>query len=237
MLTPFGFFDLIETFPKHGCAVCNLLLRDVDRLLDSIVYEFVTDPEMQNKFRASRGLCNEHSWQLAKIGNALGVAILYEGVIDEVLKTLDQVAVGGGSQNGFARRLFQQNSNAALLAALEATQPCIACEAENAAEAEYVNVLSSYLSDERMAQAYRASDGLCFDHFKQTLGQTSDAEKAKLLIGIQREIWQRLQAELLEFMRKNDFQHAAEAMGAEGDSWLRAVGRVGGEKGVFGLRR
>jgi hypothetical protein len=54
---------------------------------------------------------------------------------------------------------------------------------------------------------------------------------------LQREIWQRLQAELHEFMRKSDYHNMDEKMGAEGDSWQRAIARVGGEKGVFGLRR
>jgi hypothetical protein len=39
--TPYSYFDLVEAFGKPGCAVCNLLLRDADRFLDSILYEYV----------------------------------------------------------------------------------------------------------------------------------------------------------------------------------------------------
>ena len=58
-----------------------------------------------------------------------------------------------------------------------------------------------------------------------------------LLEAIQTDIWTRLRAELNEFMRKSDFHNVGEVMGAEGSSWRRAVARLGGEHGVFGLRR
>ncbi len=236
MLTPFSYFDLLETFPKAGCAVCNLLRRDVTNMLDATLYEFVTDPSIQSKFRASRGLCNEHGWQLVKLGNALGIAVLYEQVIDELLKVVEQAAPNSASPRGFAR-LFQQNPNAALAAALEPEQPCMACKLQTESETQYISILSQHLADERMQAAYRVSEGLCLEHFRQVLRETNVAEHAKLLINMQSDIWRRLQSELLEFMRKSDFQYVDEAMGAEGNSWQRAVARMGGEHGVFGLRR
>ena len=39
-----------------------------------------------------------------------------------------------------------------------------------------------------------------------------------------------------EFADKNDYQRMHEAMGAEGDSWQRAIGQMAGEKGIFGIR-
>jgi hypothetical protein len=235
MLTPFGYFDLIETFPKSGCAVCNLLRRDVTNMLDATLYEFVTDPAIQRKFRASRGLCNEHGTQLLKLGSALGIAVLYEQVIDELLTVIEQTAPS--TQRGLTWRLFPQNPHAALASALEPAQPCMACTLQDESETQFISILSQHIADARMQAAFRASDGLCLEHFRQTVRETSAAEHAKLLIDMQRDIWRRLQDELNEFMRKQDFKNADEAMGAEGTSWQRAVARAGGEQGVFGLRR
>ena len=73
MLFPFGYYDLIEAFSQSGCAVCRLVKRDVQRNLNAILYEFVTDGEIYNRFRASRGLCAEHGQMLMGFGNALGI--------------------------------------------------------------------------------------------------------------------------------------------------------------------
>jgi hypothetical protein len=116
----------------------------------------------------------------------------------------------------------------------------MACETMNAAEHLYSALLSEQINDAKLQQAYRNSDGLCLPHFRQTLRHTSDQARLKLLVETQREIWQKLQAELRLFMSKSNTQAAGdsvrEAIGAEGDSWLRAVTQVSGERGVFGAR-
>jgi hypothetical protein len=235
MLTPVGYFDLLETLPKSGCAICNLALRDVRGLLDVTLYEFAIDPEIERKFRASRGLCNEHGWQLMQLGSALGIASLYQQVIDELL-TITKHSVMP-SPRKLAQRFFAPTPNASLAAALQPTQPCIACRRQHESEVLFTGVLSAHIAEARMQAAYRASEGLCLEHFRQTLLSILNAEDAKTFIALQREIWKRLQAELHEFMRKSDYHNVDEKMGTEGDSWQRAIARVGGEKGVFGLRR
>lgn len=66
MVTPVTYFDLIDYFPQPGCAICNLLRRNVDRSLDALLYEYVGDPDSHRVFRQRRGLCNEHSWHEEK---------------------------------------------------------------------------------------------------------------------------------------------------------------------------
>src|SRR5947207_14324480 len=103
MVTPQGHFELMETFPGSGCAICRLVLRGVEHFLESLLYEHINDPDIQRRYRASRGLCNEHSWQLVRHkGNSLGIAILYGAVIDELLKIAEQAEIG--AQPGLARR-------------------------------------------------------------------------------------------------------------------------------------
>ena len=48
---------------------------------------------------------------------------------------------------------------------------------------------------------------------------------------IARERYAVLRAELDEFIRKNDYRFQSEGMGAEGDSWKRAVGLMTGRPG------
>jgi hypothetical protein len=233
----FGFYDLVETFPKPGCAVCTLLEADTRRLLDNILYERVTDPPTQTRFRSSRGLCSEHAYQLTTFSHVLGIAILYEAVLDETLKALDQAEKEGHSPGGLARWWNAAVANDPLVTALEPVEPCMVCAAQDDHEALFIRILSDHITDERLESAYRQSDGLCREHFQMALRVTRDTRHARLLLDIQRDIWERLRGELREFARKYDFKHVDEKMGAEGDSWRRAALHFSGARGVFGRRR
>lgn len=236
ILTPFGYFDLIETFPQHGCPVCKLLLRDAEQMLDSLSYEFVLDSEVQAQFRASRGLCSEHGWQLITIGNALSIATLHETVLSSLLETMDKLSDGDLDKRGMGWQRSSRSS-AALAKAVEPTAPCMVCAHQERSEKIYLRILVEHLEDERMQAAFRASEGLCLEHFIRALRQAQAGKQTQLLVDIQREIWTRLHEELVEFMRKYDFHNVKETMGIEGDSWRRVVARLSGEKGVFGIRR
>jgi hypothetical protein len=234
MLTPFGYFDLIDEMEKSGCPVCNLLARDANKLLNTILYEYVIEPEMHGIFRASHGLCNEHGWQLVEMGNAMSIAVLYKAVVDEILKKMNSTISTGNSRG--MRRLFGRAENHAMADALESEYPCPVCDKKNENEKRYIQVFRDHLSDERLITAYKPSDGLCLKHFQQVLNSTSNAEDSHRLIDMQRQIWMDLQHDLSEFVRKYDFNNADEAMGKEGNSWLRSISQMTGGKGIFGLR-
>ena len=222
MTTPFGYFDLLEAFPLPGCAVCRLLDQDVDRYLDRLLYEYPTDPITQQTLRASRGLCHEHGWRLRRYNNALSVAVLYDAVVDELMRISLQVPADRG-------RSRRRGAGSALADALAPTQPCPACALRDDAEKRYLQILGEYVSEARFGDAFRQSDGLCLPHFRGALEGAHDAESARLLATVQSASWGKLKGELEMFMHKMD-AHYHERMGAEGTSWLRALARVAGEK-------
>jgi Family of unknown function (DUF6062) len=226
MTTPFGYFDLLEAFPKPGCAVCRLLDHDVDRFLDTLLFEYPVDPITQNNFRASRGLCHEHSWRLPGYNNALATAILYNAVLDEMLQISEQAPAE--KQTTFAR-LRGNGTNSALADALAPTRPCPACVVRSDAEKRYLQVLGERIGGERLGEAFRASDGLCLPHFRGVLAVTRDPENARQITMTQRAIWAKLKNELELFLHKSD-AHYHEQMGSEANSWLRAIARIAGEK-------
>jgi hypothetical protein len=71
------------------------------------------DPATQIQFRDSRGLCDHHGWELARVGNALSIAVLYERALGELLDILNQHRSAGNGRMALGR-LFSQNPNAAL---------------------------------------------------------------------------------------------------------------------------
>ena len=208
------------------------------RHLDSLLYEYVTEPQTNDAFRRGRGLCNQHSWQLREFkGTVLGISILYEAVLDEVLQIIEATQVMpqpkikrllGAQGEGSASRLADQ---------LEPEAHCVACEILEASEARSVQILRQHIAEAQLQQAYRASEGLCLPHFRQLLRATSGSEYVEFIVSTQRDIWRKLKDEVTLFITKNDFNHAGEPVGAEGTSWQRAIARMAGEKGVFGVRR
>ncbi|HXW00013.1 MAG TPA: hypothetical protein VEC93_16455, partial [Anaerolineae bacterium] len=65
-------------------------------------------------------------------------------------------------------------------------------------------------------------------HFRLALAQIADQETFTTLVESQKAIWQRLSAELSEFIRKKDHRFQNESFGPEGDAWLRAIEAVVG---------
>ncbi len=233
MVTPLAYFDLVETFAKPGCAVCRLVLRDVDRFLTSVMYERVNKSDTHRAFRNARGLCNEHSWQLTQgKGNALGIATLYEVAVAEVIKVMRE---GTSEWDRTRLRNNKTERNAKALAdSLLPSGPCIACELLADSEKDYIGELSRKIADPQLQEAYRASEGLCLPHFRQVLYKTRNMQHLEQFIEIQGAIWDRLRADLHEFIDKNKHERMHEAMGPEGNSWLRAIEQLSGAKGVFG---
>lgn len=238
MTLPFSFYDLIEACAQPGCPVCGLLLRDAHRFIDTLLYEYVTKPATNDAFRAARGLCNIHNWQLTRFGSqVLGVAILQDAALDEVLKIIE--ANPAQAQSALSRWLGStgKTTPAALAEQLEPERPCPVCESVAAAERGYLHTLKTYLTDERLEAAFRDSAGLCLPHFRAAPRQSADPAGLERLLNLQVAIWQRLKNELETFIIKNDYRYAGAPMGAERNSWLRAISALAGKDEVFGTRR
>ncbi len=224
--TPFGYFDLLEALPQSGCAVCRLLNHDVDRYLDTLLSEFPVDPLMQNRFRDSRGLCQEHSWQIPRYNNALASAILYNAVLDEILLVSAQTPAE--KPTAFAR-LRGNATHSALADALAPSKPCPACVVRSDAEKRYLQVLGEMIGEARLRDAFAQSEGLCLPHFRGALLAMRDPENARLITTLQREIWTALKGELEMFLHKMD-AHYHQQIGDEATSWLRTIAKIAGEK-------
>jgi hypothetical protein len=237
------YFELIETFPRSGCAICNLLRRDVDRFIDGLVYGFMDTDEMRAAFSAARGLCSEHGWMLKqnKFGNVLGIAKLYAATLEEVLSIIETTSIQAAPQaKSKLERLLssERRSSAAPLAEqLEPTARCMVCERLDERESDYIQIFDQYLLDSRFRQAFDDSDGLCLPHFRHLLRHLTDAARAETLVHIQARIWTALQAEVASFASKQNYEHIHELTETEGDSWVRAIARMGGERSLFGLQR
>jgi len=226
-------FNLIEACRQPGCPVCRLEQRSVERYLDNQFYENVNNPDFREHLRRSLGFCKEHAWLAANehLGDTLGFALIYRDVIGATLERLDK-GVPPPSQKRLAwiRRIPEQVSALVYKAvfALTPQKHCPVCLQREEMVAIVVSSLVKELGNPEVETALCASDGVCLPHLRMCLKEVQDTATYEKLIGIHREKLEKLDGELTELIRKNDYRFAKEGMGREGDSWLRAVGMIAG---------
>lgn len=216
-------YDLYEAFSRPGCPVCRLTLDSVHHYLDSLIYEYVNKPATHEVVRAARGFCPAHAWHVQDAINAsaLGIAVLYEGVIRHLLADMGTVEPGDGR-----RQVSQAES------ALRPREACPACEHQARVEEHLLRNLMTHIGAAEFAERFAASAGLCLPHLRQMLEQKGSAEHKAQVLTIQQAIWSALQAQLAEFMRKHDYRFTAEGMGEEGSSPRRSIEALSGQKGL-----
>lgn len=233
-MKPLNYHDLLDAFALSGCPVCRLLDEDSHRFLDLLLHENVMDGEVQQDFRKARLLCNNHAWQLLHFrGRAADIAVLTEAVLDELITTL---ASNSPTQRA-SRLLFGQRSSP-IADALDPTKPCLCCAHMDRMEQNYLDTLASYYHDPIVQETYGVSEGLCLPHFRLFIRRLQDAEQLKIAMRAQINIWRILKDELgLFLIRTSHGNTDDQPIGAEADSWKRAVKQLVGEKDIFGLRR
>jgi hypothetical protein len=228
------YFDILELLSRGRCPACELARRKALHYIDHALYGLVVDPQAQNLFADTGGYCRKHGEMLLKIpwGSALGVAILYNRLIEDAAEELKagRVESASGERRGAsARGLFAAKGRRKPL--VRGDNPdCLACKVERETEEGVLHTLTESLraGDERMLAAVGGSEGFCLYHLDRALSDPlpEKVETALRRHGLRRA--ERLLSELKEFMRKSDYRFAGEPMGPEGDSWTRAVEWVTG---------
>ncbi|MBE0690132.1 MAG: hypothetical protein IH587_08440 [Anaerolineae bacterium] len=234
-MKPFSYYDLLDAFTLSGCPVCRLLIADAERFLDGLLYENTMDIGIQQGYRASRGLCNAHAWQLVEYkGNAAGIAVLSEAALDEVIALLKNGNASAASGRSL-RGLMSKRDGEQTAAALEARQGCLCCGLLDRTEANYLQTIADHFEEGQMQEAFRVSEGLCLPHFRQFTPLLRDPAQLRIAIEAQARIWQHLKDELELYLRQSGARATDEPMGAEGDSWQRAILALAGDKRLFGM--
>jgi hypothetical protein len=211
---------------RSGCAPCHGAGRAAWRHIDSLLWEFVNDPGIRRRLRASRGFCREHALMAlsvaSKQGAGVGIAILYE----DFLRHIRDQAVGAATRRG--RGATRRSRGSSLR---RASARCPTCESADATAANYLRILGEADEDSDPGRAARrASRGLCLPHLAMGLELAATDEAAERLLDVYLRGEEALRASLLEFVRKHDYRFRGEGMSEdERDAWVRAAYTVVGE--------
>lgn len=208
-------YEVRDALVQSGCAVCNLTLRSVTRLLQAVAYEQVNDVDLRRTLREAGGFCNPHAhaW-MREAHNVLGTALIYRDVLNAALRDIDAPRTG---------RLR------GLLGSASSTTVCPACTAQTEAERRYLDGMIAVLGWDPGLLA--GSDGLCRRH--TLMAVRSGGEVGALIARRAREAVETLLIELEEVIRKEDyrFRHEPRTPG-ERTAGARAVSWAAGLDGL-----
>lgn len=213
--------QLLEACQRAGCLLCRLGQESVQHYLDAWKYEMFTDVGVRGELRRSQGFCNTHTWQLARMGATLQLAVAYRDILSDTTEQLQ-----ASSTASHRHRWFEPKRDRV---------PCQACVQKEKAVVNFVPFLRKAVLDPAFYAQFLTSDGLCLEHFQQTCelklpnSPEHTGEWLAQLRKAQLAILQRLDAQLGELIRKHDYRFRDEEHGDEMTSWRRAASIVAGE--------
>jgi hypothetical protein len=222
------YYELRDALAGEGCGVCALTRRGLQRYFDALAHEGVGDERLRAQIRGARGFCAAHGRMLRAARDALGAAIVQRDVIGALGRDLAAAQHQPPSIEGRLRRAIRRSGPAPLAA----PRGCTACAQLGDIESVYLDGLLRGLREGILTTALGASAGLCLPHLRAALQRAPDSTTFERLRTAQLTAWQRLAAELDEFIRKQDYRFTREPSGAEADSWQRAIGLTSGEPGL-----
>ncbi len=208
-------FDTMER--AQGCPICTLINENVERLVDTIFYELVNDPQIRGDLRSS-GLCKRHTEMIEKylkhhpeLG-LLGVAIIYEDLLQNQIDLMTQNSLDSMGNKG-----------------------CYLCEHENEIEKTYLSSFSRIFSETDGLNLYEKSNSiLCLYHYYK-ISTVVDEPFAKGLKSIQHAKLSNLKNQLSIFIRKHDYRNK-EPFGKEAAAY-KIVGALMAKPVNLSIRR
>ncbi len=215
---------LEEALRKPGCAVCRLEHEAALSAVDHLLWEHTNDPETRRQVREAGGFCPAHSrllvaMELSRSGPALGVNLIYESLAESAVQDLRRRRAGRRSSLWTGRFRHAQTASA---------PECPICQQMKQAG---MNVLSSLMQaleerDSRLREAYLQSDGICLGHLRGWMDEAGDrfVRATDFVLEDTLERLKRHRAEMLEFIRKQNWEYRDEPLTAEERrAWLKVL--------------
>jgi len=208
--------DTQDPTASHACPICTLEQRSVERQIRAFFAEFVNDPAARAQFRKSRGFCIHHTPLILELGDALAISILYADLAERTIAKWHTNPM---------RRFLLSDTSLSL-----PWSPCHACTAEIEAGNRYTEALAAGLECAEVWASVEADERLCMDHVMGVLS-AAKPEARKRFQELEESRLSQLQAEMEEFIRKNDYRFRGEAWGEERDAWQRALLKLSRPRG------
>ncbi len=142
-----NYFALQKACGESGCPICRIIKDRINRYIDGMLFEHISDRTFRAQYREAGGFCSFHSKVLLNYRDGLAVAILGQGTLDDFIQD-------------FKKRKMRKYK-----------MPCPACAERSRIEKEFLTFIAEgsddATADEELKEFFCASEGLCAPHYAQ----------------------------------------------------------------------
>ena len=227
-----SWIELKEAFKNEGCPICFIMLEHLNKYFDHLLYEEALSVSVHKKMIAGMGLCNTHTWVLAKSTDKLGIGSLFQTTLSKEIKLLKKI-------NEYKDKEMLRNSRKKKLDKdkkiiedqFNAKGICLACEHQEESELFYLHQLIIIWHDKEFRDYYEDEIVLlCRKHFQLLLQESDEKEIIDYFITIQKNKLDNLSYQYSEFMRKHDYRFQHEMTDKDKASLNRVLEYFGSKK-------
>jgi hypothetical protein len=168
-------------------------------------YRTIKEEKVRQDVVSSKGYCNFHFHQMARMASPVGNAFLTKELIETEIK---------GLETGSLTREVD----------------CAVCQYIAEREDFYLEEFKTLLKEKSFQKEYEGSDGLCSLHFRNILNSMYEKELCQFLLTTQVMHLKLLGMELETFISK--VRSTSRDMGVEKNSWWIAIEKWVGKKGL-----
>lgn len=201
--------DLAADLRIRGCAVCNHVIKTARDYFAQWQYALSRDEAAQKKFAAELGFCPRHTWQLHSMSSPWGESVGLVALTEEISRLL-------------AKTECDETASFNLYKIPRARENCRVCVTLEDAERAYVKRLAIFVSDEKGAQSYKRSGGVCLRHLARMLAVVSRPVREFLLATASRR-FEQIAQQMRNYAAKREAVRRDLISAAEEDASLRAL--------------
>ena len=219
------------------CPLCHLQRKCEEQILDTLMNSAYMEPDCRIHTNAL-GFCSGHLQKLYDRQNRLGMALMLETHLQDVLSSLEGSCAHPERERKSSLFPFFKNSCGEKLASIvrNRTQSCAICRQVDETMERYVQtVLYLYKSSDVFRTSYAKSKGFCLPHFANLLSIADKQLYGKILDDfllqsqtIELKALKRVEADLSWFTKKFDYRNQDKPWGTSRTAVERAANKLRG---------
>lgn len=151
-----NYFALQKACEKDGCPLCTIINERINRYIDGMLFEHISDRTFRAQYREAGGFCDRHAKKLLTFRDGLAVAILGQGTLSDYIEDFKKKKM----------RKYKES--------------CPACAEQERIEKEFLSFIAESHDEESDAELQRfftQSEGLCVKHYAQMVSQVKRVPK------------------------------------------------------------
>jgi len=199
--------SLKEAFSYRGCPICLLLDEDEYDFMCHLQYQILKEEKVRQELVSSRGYCNFHFYEMARLTSPMVNSVLARELIDKEIKEIEEGC-------------FPRPGNV----------HCPVCGHVSKMEEAHLREFGNLLRQEPVRREYERTEGLCRLHLQKIVGLLGEGELGPFLLLTQVKNLRNLREELQGYLDRGNSKSKAGTR--ERNAWWFAIQKIVGKRGL-----